>query len=134
VTAKRVEILREHGRPLKRPRFGYVVAVNTKGGSHFVDVDDPDAWTSKPGEPAFLVSRTADGRSGALWYSHGGIRFTKPPREEVAGLSDDERVALDLILEGGNGPIFSQLVPNQGRRDVVKTIAAQLKTLRSRSR
>lgn len=129
----RVEILyKTRGDNTRGKRFGYVQSVNTTGGMHFFD----KSRASEPGEPAFLVSRTSDGRSGAVWYSHEGLRFTKAPTAQVAGLSDDERVALDLLLVGeGNGKTASTLaalVPDPARRDLVKTLAAQTRTLRPR--
>lgn len=126
---KRVEVLfKTRGDNTGGQRFGYVVGVNTTGGMHFFD----QMRSSEPGEVAFLVSRTPDGRSGAIWYSHEGIRFTKPPRELIDQFSDDERVALDLILQGGNGDRLKKLVPDDGRRHLVKAAGAALKTLRGR--
>ncbi len=124
---KRVEILfKTRGDTTKGKRFGYVVGVNTSGGMHFMD----KPRQSEPGEVAFLVSRTSDGRSGALWYSYEGIRFTKPPRDLLAQLDDDERVAIDLILQGSNGQRLKELVPDVEKQHRVKTVAAALKTLR----
>lgn len=127
-STKRVEILfKTLGDNTRGKRFGYVVGVNTTGGMHFMD----QSRASEPGEAAFLVSRTADGRSGALWYSHEGIRFTKPP-PELVGLSPEERVALDLDLatEGHGGNTLEKLVPDPDRRTVVKTTGTSLRTLR----
>jgi hypothetical protein len=129
----RVEILyKTRGDNTRGKRFGYVQRVNTTGGMHFFD----KSRSSEPGEPAFLVSRTSDGRSGAVWYSYEGLRFTKAPTTQVAGLSDDERVALDLLLSNeGNGKTTSTLaalVPDPTRRDLVRTLAAQTRTLRPR--
>ncbi len=87
---------------------------------HFFD----KSRSSEPGEVAFLVSRTPDGRSGAVWYSHEGIRFTKPPRDLIDQLSAEEHVALDLILEGSNGSRLAELVPDTKRRHLVRTTAA----------
>lgn len=126
---KRVEILfKTRGDTTRGKRFGYVVGVNTRGGMHFWDKSRP----SEPGEVAFLVSRTSDGKSGAIWYSYEGIRFTKPPRDLIDQLSDEERVALDLDLEGKNGTRMAELVPDADRRSLVKTASAALKTLRGR--
>jgi hypothetical protein len=126
---KRVEILyKTRGDNTRGKRFGYVVGVNTTGGMHFLD--QPRA--SEPGEVAFLVSLTPDGKSGAVWYSYQGIRFTKPPRELIDQLSSEERVALDLVLQGGNGTRLTELVPDTERQHLVKTAATSLKTLRAR--
>lgn len=125
----RVEVLfKTRGDNTRGKRFGYVVAVNTSGGMHFFDKTRP----SEPGEVAFLVSGSSDGHSGAVWYSHEGIRFTKPPREQLDHLSDDERVGVDLMLQGSNGQRLEKLVPDADRRHVVRAIAASLKTLRGR--
>lgn len=130
----RVEIL--HGSGGKNPyfrkgQFGYVVGANTAGGMYFVDKDG----ASEPGEVAFLVSKTADMRGGALWFSAGALRFTKPPKDPVGALSDEERVALDLFLANGNGAHkreIAELVPDATRRGYVKMLAAQMKSLRAR--
>lgn len=130
----RVEILRGSGgnNPyFKKGQFGFVVGVNTAGGQYFVDKEG----ASEPGEVAFLVSKTADMRGGALWFSAEALRFTKAPKDPVQSLSDEERVALDLFLANGNGQHreqIAELVPNARRRSYVKTIAAQLKSLRAR--
>jgi hypothetical protein len=124
---KRVEILfKTRGDTTKRKRFRYVVGVNTSGGMHLWDKERPSA----PGEVAFLVSRTSDGRSGAIWYSHEAIRFTKPPRDLLDQLEDDERVAVDLLLQGSNGARLKELVPDVEKQHRVRTVAAALKTLR----
>ena len=126
---KRVEILyKERGDTTRGKRFGYVVGVNTSGNMRFFD----KARSSGPGEVAFLVSSTPDGRSGAIWYSHEGIRFTKPPRDLIDQFSDEERVALDLDLQGSNGQRLAELVPDVERRHLVRTASAALKTLRGR--
>ena len=122
---KRVEILFKTGNMCGK-RFGYVVGVNTSGGMHFFDKIRP----SEPGEVAFLVSRTPDGRSGAIWYSYEAVRFTKPPRDLLDQLEDAERVAVDLILQGSNGERLKELVPSVEKQHRVKTVAAALKTLR----
>ena len=125
----RVEILyKTRGDNTRGKRFGYVRTVNTTGGMHFFD----KSRESEPGEPAFLVGRTSDGRSGAVWYSHEGIRFTKAPVGEVAELTDAERVGLDLLLSGGDGKTLEALVPGAERRAVVRTLADRTRTLRPR--
>lgn len=98
---------------------------------YFVDKDGE----SEPGEVAFLVSKSADMRGGALWFSAEALRFTKPPRASVEALPDAERVALDLYLANGNGrhaEQIAELVPEQKRRGYLKTLASQLKSLRAR--
>lgn len=131
----RVEIVRGSGgrNPyFKKGQFGFVVGANTAGGMYFVDKDG----ASEPGEVAFLVSKTADMRGGALWFSAEALRFTKPPADQhLTTLSDEERVALDLYLANGNGmhkKQIAELVPDPKRRGYVKMIATQLKTLRPR--
>lgn len=134
----RVEILRGTGGKnpyFKKGQFGYVVGVNTAGGMHFVDREED--FTSKPGEVAFLVSKTADMRGGALWFSAEALRFTKVPTDPLKTLSDEERVALDLFLASGNGlhqKEIAELVPDKKRRGYVKMVAAQMKSLKSRAR
>lgn len=132
----RVEILRGTGgrNPyFRKGQFGYVVGVNTAGGMHFVDKED--AAESEPGEVAFLVSKTADMRGGALWFSADALRFTKAPADPLKALSDEERVALDLFLANGNGAHKTQiaeLIPDTARRGYLKMLAAQMKSLRAR--
>jgi hypothetical protein len=46
--------------------------MNTTGGMHFVN----NSRTSKPGEIAYLVSKSKEMRGGALWFSADAIRFT----------------------------------------------------------
>lgn len=137
----RVEILRGTGGKnpyFKKGQFGYVVGVNTSGGQWLVDKEDPTE--SKPGEVAFLVSKTPDMRGGALWFSADALRFTKAPTDPVRALSDEEKVALDLFLaNGANGngmhkKEIAELVPDTKRRSYVKMIAAQVKSLRARER
>lgn len=52
-------------------QFAYALAVDTGGGMHCVDRGE-----SRPGERAYLVSKTKLMRGGALWFSESGIRFT----------------------------------------------------------
>jgi hypothetical protein len=133
----RVEILRGTGgrNPyFRKGQFGYVVGVNTAGGMYLADKEGA-ASESAPGEVAFLVSKTADMRGGALWFSADALRFTKAPTDPLKGLSDEERVALDLFLANGNGlhkREIAELIPDTIRRSYVKMIAAQVKSLRAR--
>ena len=131
----RVEILRGTGGKnpyFRKGQFGYVVGVNTAGGQWLSD--KPEPTDSQPGEVSFLVSKTADMRGGALWFSAEGLRFTKPPKDPVKTLSDEERVALDLFLANGNGThkTLAELVPDPVRRGYVKMLATQMKSLRAR--
>ena len=133
----RVEILRGTGGQtayFRKGQFGYVVGVNTAGGMSFADKDHA---ASEPGEVAFLVSKTADMRGGALWFSAEALRFTKVPRDLLKELSDEERVALDLFLANGNGvhkTAIAELIPNTERRAYVRMLAVQLKSLRGTER
>ena len=131
----RVEILRGSGGQnpyFKKGQFGYVVGSNTAGGMHFVDRDyESGRGVSEPGEVAFLVSKTADGRGGALWFSAEALRFTKAPKDLLRDLSAEERVALDLFLMNGNGvhkKEIETLIPDAQRRGYVKMISAQLRS------
>ncbi len=134
----RVEILRGTGgqRPyFRKGQFGYVVGVNTGGGSYFAD---KESESSEPGQIAFLVSKTADMRGGALWFSAEALRFTKAPMDPLRELPDEERVALDLFLaNGANGnglhkKEIAELIPDTRRRSYVKMLAVQMKSLRAR--
>jgi len=132
----RVEVLRGTGGKnpyFKRGQFGYVVGVNTAGGMYFADKQDGEL--SEPGDVAFLVSKTADMRGGALWFSAEALRFTKIPADWKRDLPDEERVALDLFLSSGNGrhkDQIAELVPSAQRRGYLKTLATQLKAVRPR--
>lgn len=132
----RVEILQGTGgrNPyFRKGQFAYVVGVNTAGGMHFVDKEG--GGESEPGEVAFLVSKTADGRGGALWFSANALRFTKAPIDPLKVLSDEERVALDLFLENGNGKSKEQIakmIPDTERRGYLKMLATRMKSLRAR--
>jgi len=60
-------------------------------------------------------------------------KVVKAPKDPLKALSDEERVALDLLLSNGNGahkPELAALIPNTARRGYVKMLAAQLKSLR----
>lgn len=135
----RVEILRGMRGPnpyFKKGSFGYVVGVNTKGGVYLEDTHrhGESLDMSKPGEAAFLVSKTPTVRGGALWFSAPGLRFTQAPKDPVKALSDEERVALDIFLANGNGnrKILVELVPDASRRGYLKILATQMKSLRAR--
>jgi len=134
----RVEIIRTGGWTgsvnnayFKKGQFAYVIAANTKGGSHLVD----KSIDSQPGEAAFLVSKTPQMRGGALWMSADALRFTKAPKDRLKELSDDERVAVDLmtINGGSHRDAINRLVPDQERRGYIKTLADQLKSVRPRN-
>jgi len=73
---KRVQVLRGSGTGYwKAGQFGYVRVANTHGGFFCVDRDAADN-PSKKGELVYLVSKSKDGRGGALWFSHDAVRFT----------------------------------------------------------
>jgi hypothetical protein len=126
---RRVEIVRSGARPssyFKPGQFGYALSYTTHPGMHTLD-----KGPTEPGELAFLVSKTKGMRGGGLWFSAEGIRFTKAP-PELKQLSDEERVALDLLLEGRDGKRYADLVPDDGRRGQLRAIAAQVRSLRGR--
>ena len=70
---KRVQILKadtpaDYWKP---GQFGYAVAYSTHPGRHTLD-----KGPTKGGELAYLVSKSKDGHTGALWFSAGALRFT----------------------------------------------------------
>lgn len=73
---RRVEILRvEDQRPssyFKVGQFGWAHALVTSGG-----FATQDAGESKAGQVVYAVSKAKDGRSGAVWFTEDGIRFTE---------------------------------------------------------
>jgi hypothetical protein len=76
-TPRRVQIVQGSGGSnayFKRGQFAYVLAVNTRGGVHFVNRERD--WESKPGEIAYLVSKSKGMKGGALWFSGDALRFT----------------------------------------------------------
>lgn len=57
-------------------------------------------------------------------------------RALMAQLSDEDRVAIDLVLQGRNGSAEGQLtdlVPDQERRAFIKVFASHVKSLRARA-
>jgi hypothetical protein len=74
---KRVQILNGSGaKYFKAGQFGYIIAENTRGGMFWCNKEGH----SRPGEVAYLVSKTKDMRGGALWFSRDALRFTKGRR------------------------------------------------------
>jgi hypothetical protein len=128
--SKRVEIVRSDDKSgrWKPGSFGYAISYSTH----------PGMWTesgpSEAGALSYSVSKAKDGKSGATWFSAGALRFlTKTPRGVMADLPEEERVAIDLLLHGTNDKqILASLVPDVDRRAFVRTIADQMRTLRSR--
>ena len=56
------------------------------------------------------------------------------PRDLIERLTDDEKIAVDLVLELGElacnaDPRFAELVPDTARRDYLKTLAMQLRVI-----
>jgi len=82
----------------KRGQFAYVLAANTHGGMHFSNRDHD--WTSKPGEIAYLVSKTKGMRGGALWFSADALRFTgTDDAERAADVANEIRGVMVKIAE-----------------------------------
>ena len=124
---RRIEILKTTDRVYWKPgQFGYAISYSTHPGMYTMD-----KGPSERGELAFLIAKTKDMRGGASWISSEGLRFTKPPKLDLA---DAERVALDLLLGNGRGDttLLSELVPDVERRGHLKMLAAQLRSLRGR--
>lgn len=73
ISPKRVQILRTDRRPdyWKVGQFGYAIARSTHPGMHTLDKGPTEG-----GELAYLVSKSKNGRSGALWFSADALRFT----------------------------------------------------------
>lgn len=130
---KHVQVLRFFGKRPKKKMFGSVVATDTSGGTQVRD--KLGGGITKPGEVSFYVMLDSPNYGASGWFSHDGIRFTKAPTMDVAQLSSEEKVALDALLENGNGhreERISALVPSRERRRHVKGLAAQLRSLRPR--
>lgn len=126
----RVEILRTDDSSLraywKPGQFGYAKSYTTHPNMHTID-----RGSTEPHELVFLVSKSKDGGGGGLWFSADALRFTRPPTE-LKTLTDEERVALDHLLEGGDGGQLEQLVPDIERRDRLPALAARIRSLRGR--
>ena len=137
-TTPRVELLRDHSdKPLSKKKFGYVVGINMLGRRNSGgDLGTYQVYTekgqSKMGEIAFLVTAAKHGRGGALWYSADALRFTKSPTDPLSKLSDEQRVALDLLLAGRNGRQLEALIPDQQDRIELKALAAWVKSMTAR--
>lgn len=133
---KRVQILkvddmdRRSAKPYWKPgQFGYVQSYTTYPGMH------TESGVSQLGELVFLVSKKPHGGGGA-WFSAEALRFTsRAPHGLLGTLSDEERIAVDLLLQRGNGHddrLFAELVPNTERRAYVRVVAAEMRSLRAR--
>jgi hypothetical protein len=70
---RRVQILKadRSGGYWKPGQFGFAVSYSTHPGMHTLDKGPTEA-----GELAYLVSKAAHGRGGALWFSAEALRFT----------------------------------------------------------
>ena len=68
----------------RRGKYGYVIATNWGGGMHMTTNHGRGFETSHPGQPAYLVSTSKDGHTGASWYSEDAIRFTARVRRGSA--------------------------------------------------
>lgn len=128
---QRVEILKaptSYRFKWKPGQFAYAVSYTTEPGSRTVDRREP----SVAGELVYGVAKNKDFSTGVSYFSADALRFTRVPRDLIAALSDEEKVALDLIMAGRNETTLSSLVPDPKRRAYVRAIAAQLQSLRSR--
>ena len=140
---KRVEIVKYDGRIGMGPspwwnvgQFGYAIAYSTDPGLY------TESGSSKVGDLSYLVAKSKrpyiygnpplrNVLSSTQWFSTEGIRFTtKAPRTLADALSDDERVALDcLIQHGGKCHTLTDLVPDEDRRAHVRMVADQVRSL-----
>ena len=71
---RRVQVLAGDGKYWKPGQFGYVTYQTDRGGMWVQD--RPSDPHTRPGETAYLVTKSRDGRGGALWFTRDGIRFT----------------------------------------------------------
>lgn len=72
---RRLQIVRGTG-TFRAGQYAYARGCDTRGGKSFVDAPGESA----PGERAYLVSKSSHGRGGAVWFSEGGVRFTRSVR------------------------------------------------------
>lgn len=102
---RRVEILRTDSVGYWKPgQFGYAVAYSTHPGMHTMD-----KGPSEPGDLSYLVSKSKDGRGGALWFSAQGLRFTgkeKAPsaRTKHAHATKGDRRKIRYVQLGWSNP------------------------------
>lgn len=87
---RRVEILRvefpdRRSSYFKPGQYGYARAFTTHS------VSTQDRGESAPGELSYLVSKTKDGKTGAVWFSNSALRFTS--RTPTAGSATPARPA-----------------------------------------
>ena len=72
---RRVEILQPSGAGyFKRGQYAYVIGETSQGGMSYCHEHCTD---SERGEIAYLVSKSKNGRGGALWFAASALRFTK---------------------------------------------------------
>ena len=129
VPTKRVEIIRSDDKLRWKPgSMGYAISYSTYPGMY------TESGPSKAGDLSYAVSKSKDGKSGATWFSADALRFlTKTPRDLTADLSEEEKVALDLILQRtADKVLLASLIPNLERRALIRARADQVRTLRAR--
>lgn len=127
---QRVEILKsrdDYRWKWKPGQFAYAVSYTTEPGCPTVN-----KGFSIDGELVYGVAKNKDYSTGIYYFTADALRFTRVPRDLIAALSDDEKVAIDLLTVGRNGTTLSSLVPDPERRAYVRAIASQLQSLRAR--
>jgi hypothetical protein len=132
---KRVQIVKAGDSLYWKPgQFGYALSYSTHPGMY------TERGPSAEGELAFLVSKTSNMRGGATWFSADALRFTagtgsRRARDLVASLSDAEKIAVDLLLQRGNGHDdrhLSELIPDADRRAYIRSLATEIRSHRTR--
>lgn len=78
--ARRVQIIATGSTGYWKPgQYGYVIGYDKRGGPICGDkpYHGPGSQEAKPGEIAYMVSKSSHGRGGASWFSGAGLRFTR---------------------------------------------------------
>ena len=76
----RVQIVKGDGRYIKTGQFAYIISASDEGGAYLSD--DLKSRPSKPGEIAYLVSKTKNMVGGALWFSEAAVRPTSRTKKK----------------------------------------------------
>lgn len=128
---ERVEILQTHPTyawKWKPGQFAYAV-------SFTIDpVDSVDRGFTSPGSPSYGVAKQKDMQTGVYYFTADAVRFTRKPRDLTKSLSEDEKVAVDLLVSQPHGAqtILDTLVPKPVRQLYVKFVAERLRNLQAR--
>jgi hypothetical protein len=127
----------------KPGQFAYVVSYTTSPVDLVDKIVGVERQLARAGDLTFGVAKKQDLTTGTYFFSPDAVRLTRAPTALISALSDDEKVALDLLMAeySPHRPhavpkiartTLSTLVSNPTRRVYVRAIAALLRSLRAR--